>query len=62
MEDIKLIAEDIIEENNGVYGCKWLIVSPEGFDLPKDWNIWRTSGREAGREAIFTEREGNKNM
>ena len=39
MEDIKLIAEDIIEENNGVYGCKWLIVSPEGFDLPKDWNI-----------------------
>lgn len=30
-----MIAEDVIEENNGDYGGKWHIVSPEGFDLPE---------------------------
>jgi len=34
-EDTKMIAEDVIEEHNGVYGGKWHIVSPEGFDLPE---------------------------
>jgi len=35
MEDTKIIAEDVIEEHNGVYGGKWHIVSPEGFYLPE---------------------------
>ena len=30
-----MIAEDVIEEHNGIYGGKWHIVSPEGFELPE---------------------------
>ena len=30
-----MIAEDVVEEHNGIYGGKWNIVSPEGFDLPE---------------------------
>ena len=32
---MKMVAKDIVEEHNGVYDCKWHIVSPEGFDLPE---------------------------
>ncbi len=35
MQDTEMIAEDIVEEHNGVYDGKWHIVSPEGFDLPE---------------------------
>ena len=35
MENEKMVSEDIIEEHNGVYGGKWHIVSPKGFDLPE---------------------------
>ena len=28
-------ADDAIEERNGVYGGKWHIISPEGFDIPE---------------------------
>ena len=30
-----MVDEDVVEEHNGVYGAKWHIVSPEGFDLPE---------------------------
>ena len=30
-----MVTEDIVEEYNCVYGGKWHIVSPEGFDLPE---------------------------
>ncbi len=33
MENSKMVKEDVVEEHNGVYGGKWYIVSPEGFDL-----------------------------
>ena len=35
MENTKMIAEDVVEEHNGVYNGKWHIVSPQGFDLPE---------------------------
>ena len=35
MKFTKIIAEDVIEKHNGVYGKKWHIFSPEGFDLPE---------------------------
>ena len=35
MKNTKMFEEDIIEEHNGVYGGKWHIVSPKGFDLPE---------------------------
>ena len=43
MEDTKMIAEDVIEERNGVYGDKWHIVSPEGFDLPEGLEYLKNS-------------------
>ena len=43
MEDTKMIAEDVIEEHNGVYGGKWHIVSPEGFDLPEGLEYLKNS-------------------
>ena len=43
MEDTKIIAEDIIEEHNGVYGGKWYIVSPEGFNLPEGLEYLKNS-------------------
>lgn len=38
-----MIAEDVIEEHNGVYGGKWHIVSPEGFDLPEGLEYLKNS-------------------
>lgn len=35
MENANMMAEDVVEEHNGVYGGKWHIVSPEGFYLPE---------------------------
>ena len=35
MENTKMIAENVVEEHNGVYNGKWHIVSPQGFDLPE---------------------------
>ena len=43
MEDTKMISEDVIEERNGVYGGKWHIVSPEGFDLPEGLEYLKNS-------------------
>lgn len=43
MGDTKMIAEDVIEEHNGVYGGKWHIVSPEGFDLPEGLEYLKNS-------------------
>ena len=42
-EDTKMIAEDVVEEHNGVYGGKWHIVSPEGFDLPEGLEYLKNS-------------------
>ena len=38
-----MIEEDVIEEHNGVYGGKWHIVSPEGFDLPEGLEYLKNS-------------------
>ena len=38
-----MIAEDVIEERNGVYGSKWHIVSPEGFELPEGLEYLKNS-------------------
>lgn len=43
MEDMKIVAEDVIEEHNGVYGGKWHIISLEGFDLPEGLDYLRNS-------------------
>ena len=39
MESAKIVTEDVVEEHNGVYGGKWHIVSPEGFDLPEGLGV-----------------------
>ena len=43
MEDAKMVMEDVVEEHNGVYGGKWHIVSPEGFDLPEGQEYLKNS-------------------
>ena len=43
MEDTKMIAEDVVEEHNGVYGGKWHIVSLEGFELPEGLEYLKNS-------------------
>lgn len=43
MDDTKMIAEDVIEEHNGVYDGKWHIVSPEGFYLPEGLEYLKNS-------------------
>ena len=43
MEDAKMVAEDVVEEHNGVYDGKWHIVSPEGFDLPEGLEYLKNS-------------------
>ena len=60
MKNAKMVTEDVVEEHNGVYGGKWHIVSPEGFDLPEGVeylkNSWEGSIEEEtfqGRERIF---------
>ena len=35
-ENAKMVTEDVVEEHNDVYGGKWHIISPKGFDLPGD--------------------------
>lgn len=40
---IKMVTEDIVEEHNGVYGGKWYIVSPEGFNLPAGLEYMKNS-------------------
>lgn len=43
MESAKMVMEDVVEEHNGVYGGKWHIVSPEGFDLPEGLEYLKNS-------------------
>ena len=43
MENAKMVTEDVVEEHNGVYGGKWHIVSPEGFDLPEGLEYLKNS-------------------
>lgn len=38
-----MVTEDVVEEHNGVYGSKWHIVSPEGFDLPEGLEYLKNS-------------------
>ena len=38
-----MVTEDVVEEHNGVYGGKWHIVSPEGFDLPEGLEYLKNS-------------------
>lgn len=51
MEDTKVIAEDVVEEHNGVYGRKWHIISPEGFDLPEGLEYLRGNASDSFYEA-----------
>ena len=46
-----MITDEVAEEHNGVYGGKWHIVSPEGFDLPEGLDYLKTSQRKAGCKA-----------
>lgn len=57
MEDIKMIAEDVIEEQNGVYGGKWHIVSPEGFYLPEGLEYLKNSWEGSVEERITFNRK-----
>ena len=43
MEKAKMMTEDVVEEHNGVYGGKWHIFSPEGFDLPEGLEYLKNS-------------------
>ena len=38
-----MVAEDVVEEHNGVYDDKWHIASPEGFDLPEGLEYLKNS-------------------
>ena len=38
-----IVIEDVVEEHNGVYGDKWHIISPEGFDLPEGLDYLKNS-------------------
>ena len=40
-----MIAEDVIEEHNGVYNGKWHIVSPEGFYLPEGMEYLKNANK-----------------
>ena len=40
-----MIAEDVVEEHNGLYEGKWHIVSPEGFDLPEGLEYLKNSNK-----------------
>ena len=51
MEYTKVIEEDVVEEHNGVYGDKWHIVSPEGFDLPEGLEYLKGNASDSFCEA-----------
>jgi hypothetical protein len=40
---MKMVAEDVVEEHNGLYGGKWHIISHEGFDLPEGLEYLKNS-------------------
>ena len=50
-------SEDDVEEYNGVYGDKWHIVSPEGFDLPEGLEYLRKSWEGSIEEETFQNKE-----
>jgi len=50
-------SEDDVEEYNGVYGDKWHIVSPEGFDLPEGLEYLRNSLEGSIEEETFKNKE-----
>ena len=52
MDDTKMIAKDVVEEHNGVYGGKWHIVSPEGFDLPEGLEYLKYNARHLPLKAL----------
>ena len=43
IENSKTVKEDVVEEHNGVYGGKWHIVSPEGFELSEGLEYLKNS-------------------
>ena len=60
MKEDKIIEENNVEKYNGVYGDKWHIVSPEGFELPEGLeylkNSWEGTIEDetfCGEERIF---------
>jgi len=58
MEDAALEnANVVIAEHNGVYGGKWHIVSPEGFDLPEGLEYLKNSWEGSIEERISFNRK-----
>ena len=51
-DDANVVTENAaIAEHNGVYGGKWHIVSPEGFDLPEGLEYLRNNASDSFCEA-----------
>ncbi len=61
MEDTKMIAEDVIEEHNFIYGGKWHIVSPEGFELPEGLEYLKNSWEGSWEYHCMGRKEGIHN-
>ena len=57
MEGTKMLKEDIIEEQNGVYSGKWHIVSPEGFDLKEGLEYLKNGWEGSIEEETFCNKE-----
>ena len=57
MENVKTVTEDIVEEHNCIYGGKWHIVSPEGFDLPEGLAYLKNSWEGSIEDETFNNRE-----
>ena len=52
-----MLTEDVVEEYNGVYGGKWHIVSPEGFNLPEGLEYLKNSWEGSIEEETFNNKE-----
>ena len=57
MEEEKISSKEVVEEHNGVYGDKWHIVSPEGFDLPEGLAYLKNSWEGSIEDETFNNRE-----
>lgn len=57
IENKKMIAAEVLEEYNGVYGGKWHIISPEGFDFPERLEYLKNSWEGSIEDETFNNKE-----
>ena len=57
IENQKMVEENVVKEYNGVYGGKWHIVSPEGFDLPEGLEYLKKAGGTVEERITFIRKD-----